>query len=835
MNSSFEAPEKVAALSLIRTLFMIALFGAAVLPLLPIWEGGLILISGAAGVLQLRTHKQVTTISFLGGCLILFYLIGWTQVFTEDPIGMVIGSLTDISGHPTTVLSSAALFVLNTGIFGLLLSVHLRGDPITTGPLGRVFVLTIAAFVIWILLGLAWQLTVDGAVYSGGKIPQLLTTSAKWVFWAIIALAAALLFHTPRTGSALIAIVFGAAIFIAVSIIVLTIAGDFSYILPVRQLGDEFSRVRASYYYHAPATQFILIGLTLSLALPALDKRPVLFALSFSLLGCALYLNSTRALALAYLGGAIVYAVLILLFTGRKIFVEYGTILRLICVGLLTGVMVGEVFYVKETLGTGTSDLPRVAYSLDSVVVQPINPVDRSRSDASTGIEDVISSNSMRASLAEEGLKSVEHAPVFGGGPGVTEIFVRQSGGTTISSHMLAIDIAAQRGVPALIFVGFALLLSLWVIASSGLTAGASSATFYAGCFATLATFFISTLFHPLERSMIIPIALTLTGVFFALAIRGAPLHDASLAATWSFNRRQIGIAVALITSMHIGWLIVASPSAGFPAIEFLARFSSSLSRQNEIVYVNSRALKHAVTAGAKLLRLNVRVELLDDNPNTLPAKRGWILWDPAKEPKYPEIRRYLGFATLPRYGQFMGNEVPAEWRLLDSYQPTVQFFHAGPEVGPDGLTKYWPDIAPNALISSNAGNAILLISDFVQETWYAWNRFDTLIVSYLFNSNDRYPMAYYSLDFASDSIADLGPPDSWEISVSLDGKFWTSLGEQSLPKGYDSVAESVFLPLPTDKPYLGYRLTFPADGNSATDRVVSEIGLYPVFVAPDE
>lgn len=651
-----EARDEKVQQDLVLTGLRLAIFGAVLLPLAPIWTCFYTLLALVWIWREFPSGKRRLFFAYLAAALIAIYMAGWINSAVSAPADHVINSFIYVFGLPVGVWPSAAALALQIML--------VCGLAFWLWPQARKF----ERLYIFAALGFAgWSVLSALAAIAENSAPRadvVLIAAAVWVNWSCLGLLSAGLVRSHGIALQLVRTLIAAVAILAVGMAIQLVIGDFSYVLASADPADFFERVRGSYYYHAPPVQMIAVALPLALTF-LLAKGPLRAAgvLVIVGLGAVVLLNSTRGLSLALASGMGVFIALVIIAQRRPK-------LAILPVVLLA-VLLSQIFYVKP----GTVPVDVVATSEASVpggAAEALTP-------SPTNVETFVSANGYRSGLASAGLSAIGLHPILGVGPGNAKIKQRENEVTETSSHVLGLDIAIMLGVPG--FLLFVLALGLpagRLLADVLLAKNNNFGVFRAAILTSLIVFAVSSLFHPQERSEIIAIIFLLSGLAIATS-RLTPASENFVTEPPASGVLGFTAGAFVIVIGFVGCLVVTSPSYVFPAIEFVLRYRQALAERPTDIATNSPPLGVLVSAGLRLSGITTNVRVLADDPAELSAPDSFILWSPSREKLYPRIREATGIASQLRYGQWTAINIPQDWWLLDDFQPNLQFFKAGP------------------------------------------------------------------------------------------------------------------------------------------------------------
>lgn len=640
----------------------LAVLGAVLLPLVPIWTG-VYTILGFGWVIYASPKGRIRTgFTVFAGVLAAIYLFGWIGSLVSSPADHIINGFLYVFGLPVGTLPSGAALALEALLLGAL---TVKLWPKST-KYERAYIVATCSFAIWCIVSAIVAIVQNLAP----RTDVVLIAGSVWINWGCLGLLSFAMVRSHEAAEAVIRTFVAAAAILAFGMALQLVMGDFSYVLVSIEPSDFFERVRGSYYYHAPPIQ--LLAMVLPLALTFLVAKGKVRALGVILiLGVAtvIFWNSTRGLSLALASGLGIFMVLIAIGQRRPFLA--------ILPALMLAALLSQIFYVKP--GTVSHD---AFVSIEEGLAGSDAP-------PTTNVETFISSNDQRSGLAFAGLSAVAQHPITGSGPGNAKIQPREDAPLETSSHVLGIDVAVMLGVPGLIFFVLSLGLPASALAARvfsnrsdgyGVLRTAIAAAFF--------VFAISTLFHPQERSEIIAMMFMLSGLAVTVSgQRGTLVEPFILGAHKGTNFAWGSIVVVF---GFAGCLFVTSPSYVFPAAEFVLRYRQELAERPTRIETNSPLLGGLVSTGLNFFGVHSNVRVLMDDPIELATRDSYILWSPSREKFYPRLRAAAGIAKQLRYGQWMGIDIPAEWWLLDNFQPNLQFLKAGPNfavpVGVKGL-----------------------------------------------------------------------------------------------------------------------------------------------------
>lgn len=634
----------------------LAILGAVLLPLVPIWSAAYTLL--AAGWLW-QTSPTVRTRLLFGlgtGTLGVAYLLGWANKAIASPIDHLVNGFIYVFGVPVGLWPSAAQLALQIVLVVMLAA---RLWP-RARRFERVFISANVAFALWSALSAAVAISAGRAA----EPDAVLIAASVWANWACLGLLVTALVTTKAALRQLLGTFVVAGMVLACGMAVQLAIGDYSYVLTSANTADFFERVRGTYYYHAPPVQMLAVALPLAFSLLVASARMRVLGIAVVLtISAVILFNSTRGISLSLAVGLAGFAILVIVSQRR---VQMAILPLLLLAALLS-----QVFYVKP--GTIPSD-PVISSSAPVAVA----PVTTTSAVATESVDAFISSNNARSGLAEAGIKALTERPFTGSGPGNAQIEVGQNEPMETSSHVLGLDMATMLGIPGLLFFLAALGLPA-VRLAIGLLINRKYGDVVLGTslVASISVFAMSSMFHPQERSEIIALAFLLSGLAMTtLRMRGRP-QDQTIDETrvWDWRFRT---GVVFMVMGFVACLVVTSPSYVFPALEFIARYRQPLAENPDEVVTNSPLLGAAVSAGLALAGVQTDVRVMTDDPSELALNHGYVLWSPSSEKAYPNLRKAAGIVSHARYGQWMGINIPRNWWMLANFQPNIQFLKAG-------------------------------------------------------------------------------------------------------------------------------------------------------------
>jgi len=617
----------------------LAVAGACMLPLVPVWRAAISLIAIAWLVTRHgpRRYRALLMTAVLGAGLI--YLASMLLLCLANPAQVIIGSVQFAYGLPiNTVAATAQLFGELIIAAGLVFQTYRSASRYH-----RIFVASCGAFGAWAAFSAIW----NAVTIAAGQADIVLAGATTWIDWTIAAMLSAALFRQGRLPSQFVEVLCYSAALIAAAIMIQWAIADYSYVLTTFDSLDFFARTRASYYYHAPATQFLAFSMPVVAILAIMRPKNPLYALLVALCGTALFVNGTRGISLAVVVG--IGALVTFLAVTRRSSNLIVAALIILVLALAT-----QVVYVKPAASPAGWDAAANGFA---------------------------QSNAARRELALAGMVRISQRPIVGFGPGYGELVESLDGSgqqlATVSSHVLAIDLATMGGIPALIaFAGIVMAPAFGAAVTAVRRPGSPQGLFCAGFAAALTIFILTSFFLPQENSSIIMVAMMLAGV---ISFSYGREPDAVAPSTPLKQRRASLWGLWALSVCFAGWLVMTSPSYVFPSLEFVARYGAELKSTRAPVYTTNPTTNAILGFTLKLAGVDVRPSVLPDEPAQLPVQSGFIVWAPADEFRYPTLRAFLGPALERPYFQWMSVKLLRSWTLINNFQPTVQFIRVGP------------------------------------------------------------------------------------------------------------------------------------------------------------
>lgn len=635
------------------TTFAVILCGSLCLPMLPIWVAGLHVLAALVFI----SNVNVSTRYFLAQPLLMMLLAVaafWLNSLLQNPSSHVVEALTNIYGHSIGILPGSLLLIVDfVCLIGLSL-IAIKASP--HKKLISFFLIACVAFWSCSLMAPAKLFLLGG---ESENLTQMLAGSSVWASWCFMALLPMVLVREENDIHVLLKGALLGVFLVATVIVMQWLFGDYSYVLDAPNFENYFYRVRGTYYYHAPAIFAVAMGCMFLLAtLRDGGKHEAWKYLGVLFLGLVVWLNNTRGVSLALMCGAII------VFIGA---VRFKKLPLLVLALVIASLMASSIFYVKPISGE----------TLSAGVVEEL--VDESK-DAQNIEENVLAevaiANKGRSLLFFEGVAYLPTALWAGSGIGVLDLPLKGDAfnglQSTYSAHTIYLDIALMAGLPALLFFLITLTLGGGVSVSHLITDKKNSNSYrLVSCLGALAIFFVASLFLPQERNNLVGFSFFLASLLM--------LYPASGIAQGNAFTKKVKLLFASIIFGVMGWAVLTSPSYVFPIVEFVARHGKELAAPGMRVGVTNPVLKPMVYGFLKLRGVeNPDVFVLEDDPDKLPVDKTWILWDPASDTKYPELRLHLGYQKFRQGGQAPSLLLPNHWWVMPSSQPVLMYLYVG-------------------------------------------------------------------------------------------------------------------------------------------------------------
>lgn len=785
--------------SAIRAAFLVLLFGAIALPLLPVWQGGLRLLAGTAALLAISGYGKFRLafgILLSASCLISLW--GWCSAFLNNPVIHAIHSLTDVFGQPVGAVPDSALLVFDVfTVSALGVILWFKSNSL----LSRTFTAGLSLF--W-LFSLLTALIVSTSEPTAGTFSQAATALSGWATWVYWGFLGLFLFQTNQQTEVALKVIALATLLVGVIVLLQWIVGDYSYYLgALDEHSSPFHRVRGTDYYHAPAALVTAMG---SIAMIGVMRGRVETWPSVAaaiLVGISI-LNNTRAISLALSTGLIV---LVALMAFRRLWSLSAFAL------IATLVVMPNVLYLKPA----------------SEVQAPAQQ---------TTIQNLTQANSPRSSLASAGLLVLPESVVIGSGPGLLSLPLEGNtfGGltSTYSTHILYFDLLLMGGTPAFIFIILATIAALVSGLGQSLKDNPSRSILPTAFLGMIITFVIASIFLPQERNELVGVAFALTG----LLIRNK--EDMSPRFIQQFSTGIPKRSLAVIALVTFLWAIITSPIYVFPAIELIARHGREIIREQQTVFVTDPATKPIVQSLLTTLGGQPsQVQILPDGTYALEHENIWILWSPTRESKYPELVETLKRPDLLPHLYPLGIGTPEHWWVVPSAQPVVTFIFSGARDSVGFGKAVFSDAVPlmDIRLSENIRNWSRNIADRNPGTVISWPSTEPVSIEFT-GRHDKRPsaLAMYQLIALNHRSIQRAEFYSWTLEGATHDNNWTALDEVINYR----VSQNPDLPsrftVISDRPFERYRFKFKPSGNAglATTSGLSEIKLHFSRLSPE-
>lgn len=810
----------------LRGFYLVLLFGAITLPMLPVWQGGVRALAAAATLLAIGWAMKVRLT--LGLLLVLSGLVsigGWIVAFVQSPVSHTIHALTDVFGQPVGLLPDLALLGFD------LLTVSVLGFVVWarhTNVWARVFTSCLAVFWLLSLFSVALLVANSAQADTAGQSVVALSGWATWIYWGFLGL---LLFQSDQQAEAAIRTIALAALVVGGIVMLQWLAGDYSYYLGALDGNSSpFYRVRGTDYYHAPAALITALG---ALAFIGAMSGRIAFwpAASVCFLVGVTVLNNTRAISLSLIAGLLV---LVGLNAARRSW-------RIVALALFATIIVmPNVLYLKPSAWVENAQPP----------AENAQPPAESASPPSS-VENVAQANSPRSSLAIAGLALLPQNLILGTGPGVLDVPLEGNtfGGisSTYSTHVLYLDLLLMGGGLAFLFCMLALAASQIGGLRSALRQNPERLMTNQTLLAMLAAIAIASLFLPQERNELIGLAFACAGLL--LCRQGRYLDHKTGRDDTSLPKGSL----VIVSLAALGWAVVTSPAYVFPAIEFAARHGGEVVKNRQDVFVTDPALKQ-VLRSMLILRggESAQVKLLPDGAQVLGHDNSWILWSPMRESDYPELIAELGHRAYPQHLYPLGIGTPGHWWVVPSAQPTVTFLFAGIRDAFGTGRRVSPNLAPlldvrvsdnvgDVPVSGNVGDDARSVADRNNGTAVSWSAEENAIIEFgIPSSRNPGRLALYQLSALHRRSMSVSGLYSWRLEGANEHGEWRLIDQAAdYPLSHDPAKPSLFWVSP-DKYFDRYRLVFMAASNPAAASYagLSEVQLHfdqPGGIAPIE
>ncbi|MCT4626535.1 O-antigen ligase family protein [Halodesulfovibrio sp.] len=613
------------------------LCGAIALPLLPIWEGAIRLVAAMVLLAALPPSAMRKSVCVVFALLGTISLGAWGSNLVQHPFAHIIHALTDVYGQPLTVFSDSALLLFDmmcaTGLCCIATGMNWQRDRLVGMYTGSALV-----FWIWTLFALGVNLLFRG---EQSHFAQMITGASGWATWVYWAVLPVFLVRSEADVRRLLVWAGAGGLITGCIVAIQWIVGDFSYVLDAPDLTNYFYRVRGTSYYHAPATYALVLisGVMLALVQKNSSKSKWQIGLAVAFLVGLIFINGTRALSLALLLGSFVVCIGAL---------RQRNYMLLLSAVLVMSFMSSGIFYLKPA----------------NVAVE-----------SAEAVQSFVQANSDRALLAMSGLKLLPSLLWTGSGIGLLELplsgTVFNGARCTYSTHVLYLDIILMAGVPALLALLAMCFIAAWRAATDSILAKGRDTNYRAlALLAVLVMFSVGCLFLPQERNYLIGVTFLIASLALLRPGKEPAVKQPAL---------QHGWALGMIAFGAVGWAFVTSPAFVFPAVEFVAKHGASVIDNDEQVMTTDPVMKPILQA---LLNLrgatDAKVLLLPDNVNALPKDNTWVLWSPARDFAYLQLRNKLGYQVYRQGGDAPSVRLPHNWWVLDSSQPIVDTLYVG-------------------------------------------------------------------------------------------------------------------------------------------------------------
>lgn len=646
--------QKIFSPDLVFILFVSTVFASVTLPLFPFW--GVLIICLSLSIVGLNHRNSLVLISSLTvfASLSLPYLGNWVAALANEPLSLAKNSLLFSSGLPLGEIETALLNLALTIPTITICYLNIRGDARWFYIVVLLASIFLAAHTFSPLINYAWPPALRAA--TANKVQQLLLLAAACPYF----------FKQSNSKQLFLNAIIGSAALIASVTLLQFILRDFSYVLTAINVDDYFYRVRASYYYHAPSAQFLAICFPIVCSF-ALYKQKNLILYAFAIvIFLALYLNGTRATGLSVVAGFTVMAIMTIMMRGWK----HRGVLIFFAVAIVFST---TVFYVKPNVGVGgttnaefsilseiiSSNSNRI--SLAAEKPSPISTEDQLNSGKSSKHSNVVS--------ADGPMASGERYPISGYESQLNHIPLN-------SSHILFLDLANNTGIATLVLILLAFAIVVTTVYVKHFRFNKTKDEFFLdnGVVGALIVFTVSTFFFPFEKNWTIYLVVILAGILVQNTFSSSNFEE--LEQTYIY--RTVRNVCTLIACAVVGFVILWSPSYVFPAVEFTARYKQLLKDEKISIFVTSDVMKGILGTSLALQGNKNRVLMLADNSAELPQDRNFIIWNPADEIAYPNLRRELGIAHQLAYRQWMSVKLQPNWCIQNNFLPSVQFITVG-------------------------------------------------------------------------------------------------------------------------------------------------------------
>lgn len=479
---------------------------------------------------------------------------------------------------------------------------------------------------------------------------------ASWRIWVTAFLVSILIRFDDAAKTDFMRKIAVAGGILAFVVLVQHAVGDYSYVVDGWLVEEYFLRVRGTYSLHSDATLAMALATASTFFLMGKTTPKWWWRLAVPLLlVAAMSLNSTRAVSIGLLCGALVFATVVFLTHQRQIMLYLLPFLIIV-------VFSNHVFYNK-------------AATLEpSVAMTESDTEDKEVFGPATGD---------RTLLLRLGLNAVLEKPFFGHGVGQVDLPLPGTAFfgalSTYSSHSFMIDFAAQVGIPATLVLltglGFVCIPLLRAAGKQKSAAAASGLALVATIGAVSIFFSETTDYLPLVFFALLGILATPQAAFQVQKGKVAPLEPQPSTAP----RPQKAVAGILAAAAFI-WAGANSPGIVLPAVGLVyTQLQEPTSDPADDIYTNSEALRRSLDIALWFRGDLRRSKLLPDDPETLPVTNAWILWDPTRDAAYPRIRDWLGYTTVrPIYPSPSFSLLPSWHVIAPKWWAEVSIIKAG-------------------------------------------------------------------------------------------------------------------------------------------------------------
>lgn len=776
---------------LLLVLFAATLCGMIAIPMLPIWHGAArLLMLGALWLYLPAPYKKRCCIILAG--LLTINIAGLAYQFMQTPFGTLRGLFFDIYGVPLSIFADAALVCFDAvAIFTGFMLLRQKYMAIHTQNMHQIFSTYLPLNA---LTGFFFAAAISTIIVSLSKeaseAAQMLSGLSGWGFWVHVSLLVLLLVQSKGDIFRLIHAMLLGGIFVALMIGVQWLLRDFSYVLDSISYEHYFTRVRASYYYHAPATFAVMMAGALAFCYYAGRPRYIWFILLAGLLALAL-LNSTRGLNVA--------CIAMLAHTGLLLLIKRRWLGAVLCV-LIAAFFWGHVTYTKPISGEQDAMMQaalkkqqKVIHSDDKVKDTSLNKTAPPLADDKE-IEQLVQSNQSRMILYKAGIYAILDAPLFGHGIGLDSVTI--TGGAfngilaTYSSHMLYLDIALMAGLPALLFtlLFFAIicLRSYPTILFSKKAKSQDMAFVQIGLLGALVVYAAAGLFIPQERHELTAIGFVMAALLYACQL--LPEHTRAKADHCN-SQKQCSVLYALILLGTVGYSAITSPSYVFPALEFTARHGKEVKAEEQHVYANDPALTRLLQLilGAWYGVPSENITQLENNAQALPEAPSWLIWSPQADYHYAALREELGYRLFRHKGSAPSVAFSHRWWVVGNFQPAVHFVFAGKR--PLNLTDeiqnstYAPKLWNNSTLDASlevtglhVGGKLAVLNDLAYSSPAKFNRCEDMLLTFSYDKPTRLGAYIIHMPRQSSTTPEVY---SWSVEGRSDKKNWTRIDHQ--------------------------------------------------------